>query len=73
MVVVVGYVTGVPVPDRARLAAEGIPDRVPSAVLGHRALDLIGGRRDTPGEAGRELGKVKIAHGPDRNGARWAP
>src|SRR4029077_12010347 len=68
VIVVVGYIAGVPVADNARLTAEGIPDRVGPAVLGHRALDLVGGSGDTPGEAGRELREVKIAHGFDRNG-----
>ena len=72
MVMVGGNVTGLPVADGAGLTAEGVPDRLASAILGDSALDLVGRGRDPPGEVDRERRNLKIAHGPDRSPARPA-
>jgi hypothetical protein len=48
VVVVVGDIAGVTVPDRAGPTAEGVPDRLTAAVCGNRALDLIRGRSKPP-------------------------
>ena len=77
VVVVVGDVAGLAVPDRARPPAEGVPDRLAAAVVGYRALNLVRSRGDAPGEAGRERREGKIAHELivagllGTQGARW--
>ena len=54
VVVVAGQVAVVGVVDGSGHAGEGVPDGGPTAVLGHRALDLVRRRRGPPEEAGRE-------------------
>ena len=50
MVGVAGDVAGVAAADLARRMAEGVPHRGGPAVRARRALDLVGGRRRSPGE-----------------------
>jgi hypothetical protein len=62
VVVVVGDVAGVAVPDCAGATAEDVPYRLTAAVLGDSAFDLVCGRCHAPGEAGRELRKLGSVH-----------
>ncbi len=62
VVVISGDVAGLAVPDHAGLATERVPDGYAPAVLGYCALYLVGGCRDTPGEARREPREIMIAH-----------
>ena len=61
---VTGDVAGVAAAHLSRGVAEGVPHRRAPPAGGRRALDLVGGRRRAPGEAG---GKRKILAGR-RNG-----
>ena len=54
MIVIVGAVRVAAIADFARGVGEGVPDRRGAAVLGHRALDLVGRRGRAPQEAGGE-------------------
>src|SRR5690606_39170479 len=62
VVVVVGDVAGVAVPHGAGGVRVAIPDRFALAVGVPRALDLVGGRRRAPLEAGRESPASALAH-----------
>ena len=67
VVVVAGDVAGLVLPDRARLAAEHVPDRRALAVGGGRAFDLIRRRGGAPDEALRELGQARRRFGAARS------
>jgi hypothetical protein len=45
----------------ARRVREGIPDGLPATAFGRPTLDLVRGRRRTPGEARRKGGQVRLA------------
>ncbi len=62
---VAGDVAGVPAADVARGVAERVPHRRAPAVEARRALDLVGSRRRSPGEAfGESQGTVRSSHQP---------
>jgi hypothetical protein len=62
VVVVARDIAGVPVPDGAWLAAEGVPDRLAAAVFADGALDLVSSGGHPPGESVREARHGKFAH-----------
>src|SRR5437867_2211454 len=68
VVVIAGDVAGLAGRDRARLAAERVPNRRPLPVRVMGSLDLVGGRRRAEEEAlrkaPREGGRVAAAHRP---------
>ncbi len=68
VVVVASDVAALAVCDRARLAAERIPDRLAAAVLGDSAFDLVGRGGDTPAEVTR-----KARNRAKRGAAHLAP
>ncbi|GAA2165038.1 hypothetical protein GCM10010403_48700 [Glycomyces rutgersensis] len=63
VVVVAGHGAGLAAPGLAGGRREGVPNGLAPAVLGRRALDLVGGRGGSPQEA---LGKGQLRH-------RYAP
>ena len=68
VVLVARDVTRRPVEDLARRVGEPVPDRLALPVLPPRAFHLIGGRRRSPDEAGREgCGSQHVATPP------WSP
>src|SRR5690606_38811116 len=77
VVVVDGYVTGVPAGRPARGVAEGVPDGRGPSVLPHRTLDLVRGGRGAPEEDGRKGSRghrrCGVRHGSAPIGGRGGP